>query len=758
MLKNVLFEQIVLENGHKWFCRLYYSQDGIVGGNYGRSNYERMTIRTNSNYTLFDETNNRNWLSKMVVGVNASYSRINNTSIETNSLTGSALGNALFLSPLMDVYAEDEAALINKFNIDTDKYGSLIRDANNGRLLNIPGDPTIDGYTFNEISNPRAYLSLPGTKYNTDKIVANFSAEMTIWDALKFRSSYGVELTFWGEDGWNKPYYLAPNSRNENSNVTSVMNRQNIWQLENILTYDKSFNEHSFSVVLGQSAKENTHRYLRGERDDLIAYIPDKANIDFATGLSSDGKQRTKGGFEAPSTLASYFGRLSYNYAERYMAQVTVRRDGSSRFGPNNKWATFPSVSVGWNITNEEFMTKRPDWLTNIKLRLSWGKNGNEEIDDFAYTANVAMNNNYIFGGGANQVIINGSKPTGTPNADLKWEESEQYDAGLDFGFFNNALTFSVDYYKKKTNGMLKRMSIPSYLGEAIPYGNVGDMENSGIEMDLGYKFRSGDWNFRIGGNLSYLKNKLIKLGNSDGFEMYDHVHILGNVTRAENGKEYPFFYGYKTAGIFQNQAQIDAYVNSKGEKLQPNAQPGDVIFVNTNNDDEISDADKVKIGKGTPDWTYGITFQTSWKSFDFNMLISGTIGNDIFDATRRVDMNFVNLPEEMMGRWHGEGTSNKIPRFSWNNSDNVRISDLYIKNGSYMRLKNIQLGYTLPSALTKKVFVSSLRLYVAAENLLTLTGYEGFDPEISYGTSNGIDRGIYPQARVFTVGFNLNF
>ncbi|MDR3059138.1 MAG: TonB-dependent receptor [Prevotella sp.] len=733
----------------------YYNQEGIVGGDYGRSNYKRMSIRSNTNYTLFDESNERNWLKKMVIGVNAGYSRIKNTSIETNSLTGSALGNAIFLSPLMKVYANSEEDAIKEHGnaIDKNTYGELIRDAKTGQLLNIPSKD------FNEISNPLAYLSLPGEKYNSDKFVASFFAELSVWDNLKFKTSYGTDLAFWGTDGWSKPYYINVNAHNDKSNVWSEMNRGCTWQIENVLTYDKTFNSHSFAVVLGQSAKKYTGRRLKGEGTDMIDYMGDKANIDFTSGLPSDGKQMAWGGLFDPATLASYFGRLSYNYDERYMLQFTMRRDGSSNFGPNNKWATFPSVSLGWNITNEKFMENRPAWLTSTKLRLSWGKNGNENIGAFRYMANVQMNANYVFGGGSNQTIIGGSRPTGTPNPDLKWEESEQYDAGLDFAFLRNSLTFTVDYYKKKTNGMLKEMSIPSYLGAPLPWGNVGDMENSGVEFDLGYKFEAGDWSFRAGANVSYLKNKLINLGNADGFEMSDHVHIIGNVSRAENGQPYPYFYGYKTGGIFQNQAQIDAYVNDKGEKLQPGAQPGDVIFVDRDNSGAIDEQDKTKIGKGTPDWTYGLNFQAAWKDIDFSMLIAGTIGNDIFDATRRVDLYYVNLSEEMMGRWHGEGTSNSIPRFSWTNTnDNNRVSDLYIKDGSYMRLKNIQLGYTLPRSLTSKAFISSLRVYVAAENLLTLTGYKGFDPEISYGNSSGIDRGIYPQARTFTVGFNLNF
>lgn len=732
----------------------YYNQEGIVGGDYGRSNYKRMTMRSNTNYTIFDESKTRNWLNKLHIGVNLAYTRIKNTSVETNNLTESALGNAMFLSPLMDVYAADEDALIAANAQNISQYGNLVRDQKNGKLLNIPSKD------FNEITNPLGYLSLPGEQYNSDKLVTNFFAEITLWDNLKFKTSYGADLAFWGTDGWEEPYYLGANSHNNKSSVWSEMHRGAVWQLENILIYDKTFGNHSFSVVLGQSAKKTTGRYLRGQGYDMIELNSDKANIDFTTGLASDGKQTASGSLSSPSTLASYFGRLSYNYAERYMLQVTVRRDGSSNFGPNHKWATFPSLSVGWNITNEKFLENRPNWLSFAKLRLSWGKNGNENIGQFRYTANVSNGNNYVFGDGSNQVIVNGSKPSGTPNADLKWEESEQYDVGMDFGFFDSALTLSVDWYKKKTNGMLKEMAIPSYLGESKPWGNVGDMENSGVEFDASYKFVSGDFNFKVGGNLSYLKNKLINLGNADGFEMSDNVHQLGNVSRAENGQPYPFFYGYKTAGIFQTQAQIDAYVNSKGEKLQPNAVPGDVIFVDVDGNGSISDADRTKIGKGTPDWTYGFNIQAAYKNFDFSALFAGSIGNDIFDATRRIDLRYVNLPEEMLGRWHGEGTSNSIPRFTWtNNNDNYRVSDLYIKSGSYLRLKNIQLGYTLPKQLMSKVFISNLRLFVAAENLLTFTGYKGFDPEISYSDkSSGIDRGNYPQARTITFGFNLGF
>lgn len=731
----------------------YYNQEGTIGGNYGRSNYERLSINSNTNYVIFDDSKERNWLKKLTIGSDLSYSRINNTNIETNSLTGSALGNAIFLSPLMGIYADDPANLEATYADQIKQYGPLVVDKVTGRLLSIP---TQD---FNEITNPLGYLSLPGTKYNSDKFVANFYAEVALWDNLKFRTSYGVDLSFWGEDGWNYPYYLGVNAHNDKSSVTSQMNRGLRWQVENVLSYDKTFGKHSLNVVLGQSAIQYKGRYLSGSAQDLIAIDGTKTNIDFTSGLKTDGKRDVSGSRFSPHTLASYFARVSYNYDERYMLQATVRRDGSSNFGPNNKWGVFPSASLGWNITNEKFMEHRPDWLSNMKIRVSWGKNGNEAINSFLYTANVAMGSNYAFGGGSSQQVMPGSKPSGTPNKNIKWEESEQTDLGIDLGFFGQALTFTADYFKKTTNGMLKEMSVNSYLGESKPWGNVGVMENSGVEFELAYKYHHNDFNFRVAGNISYLKNKLVDLGNGVGYETYDNVHQIGNVSRAENGMPYPFFWGYKTNGIFQNQSEVDSYVNAQGKKLQPNAQAGDVIFIDYNGDGVIDDADKMMIGKGDPDWTYGLSLTASWKNFDLNMLWAGSIGNDIFDATRRLDLRYVNLPQKMINRWHGEGTSNTMPRFTWtNDNDNYRASDLYIHDGSYLRLKNIQLGYTLPQMLTRKVFINSLRFYIAVENFITITSYKGLEPEISYGTQSGIDRGYYPQSRTFTIGANIKF
>lgn len=727
----------------------YYTQEGIVGGNFDRSNYERLTLRSNTSYTLFDESKSRNWLKSLKVFSNLSYARIKSKGIETNSSYGSPLGSALALSPILGVYVEGQAA-----QDQLDQYAGTsgytpMYDPKNGKLYMLAGSD------YNEMVNPLASLSLPGNQNWSHKFVVNFAAELGIWDNLKFRTSYGADLGFWGYDGYTKLYYLTANNKADKTSAYSNKQDGTTWQVENILMYDKTIDKHSFSLLLGQSAKKSSGSYLGGNRFGIINL--DRPYIDASNGLQENGDMGVYGGPSDEATLASLFARASYNYDERYMLQATVRRDGSSRFGSNNHYATFPSFSLGWNLTNEKFMEERPEWLTATKARLSWGKNGNENIGNFRYTVLTEPGNNYIFGSGEN--LVNGVKAGGLANPDLRWEESEQLDFGLDFGFFDNALTFTVDYYKKKTNGMLMEMNIPSYVGESKPIGNVGKMENSGLEFEGAYRFSTNGWNFRFGGNLTYLKNKLIEYGNDSGWANLDGFQGINTITRAQNGKPFPYFYGFKTDGIFQNTAEVNAYTGKDGELIQPNAAPGDVRFVDINGDGVIDDKDRTDIGKGMPDWTYGFNFNVNWKNFDMSMMWQGTIGNDVFDATRRTDITSSNMPSWMLNRWTGEGTSNKYPRYVQGDNANWQASDLYIYDGSYLRLKNIQLGYTLPSNLTRKYFVSSLRLFVAAENLLTITKYHGFDPEISSGgTSLGVDRGVYPQARVFTVGVNLAF
>lgn len=728
----------------------YYTQSGIVGGNYDRSNYDRLTIGTKTKYNLLDATKERDFLNKLDLTVDLNYARVHSTSISTNSQYGSPLGSALALSPILTPILTGDAA-----QAQNDKYAGTADYVpmydKNGNLY------TLAGSDYNEMVNPLASLSLPGAKNWSHKVVANFAIDLNLWKGLKYRFTYGADQSFWGYDSHAIKFYLTANNKSTTTNATSDSERGTVWQVENTLIYDKSFGKHSLSVVLGQSAFKNKGNYLGGTRYNLIDPTGNKASIAYATGLAENGDMSVWGGPTSPHTMASLFGRISYNYAERYMLQATVRRDGSSRFGSNNKYATFPSFSLGWNVTNESFMQKRPDWLNSMKLRFSWGKNGNENIGDFGYVVLTSSGNNYILG--SSESVITGVKASGLANPSLKWEESKQTDIGADFGFFNNALTFTMDWYKKTTNGMLMTMNIPSYVGESKPIGNVGKMQNTGLEFELSYKFKIKDASFRISGNASYLKNKLIEYGNEEGWANLDAFQSAGTISRAQNGLPFPYFYGYKTNGIFQTQAEINNYVNSAGNLLQPDAKPGYVRFVDVNGDGKITDDDRTKIGKGMPDWTYGLNLSATWKGFDFSMMLQGTIGNDIFDATRRIDIAATNLPTWMLNRWTGQGTSNKYPAFILGDNVNWLSSDLYVSSGSYMRLKNIQLGYTLPQRLTQKMLISKLRLFVSAENLLTFTKYCGFDPEISSGgTSLGVDYGVYPQARVWTIGFNVGF
>jgi len=739
----------------------YFTQEGIIGGNYDRSNYERFTVRVNDRYTIFDSTQDRSWLNRMNLNLNASYSRTFTTGITTNSEYGSPLGSAITLSPLLGVYVDpaDEQSVIDQYkhnsaaheegaNPNVKDY-NLIRDRN-GRLFTVPGS------SYNEMVNPLADLSLPGTKNNYDRFVAGGDVELQLYDGLVFRSALNVDLSFGGSDGWTPNYYLNANRKQGYSSVWSSMNRGVVWQVENTLTYSKEFGEHNVTAMVGQSALESTGRNLNGSRMYLMDEDPDRANLGFATDTRED---RDAGGTPYDDyRLSSLFARVSYDYADRYMVQATVRRDGSSRFGANNRFAIFPSASVAWNVKNEPWFVDEAPWLSTLKVRASWGRNGSDALGAFRYDALTASGNNYVFGSGAEgtEAMVNGVKASITANPSLRWETSEQTDFGLDFGFLGNSLQFTADYFYKYTDGMLIEQPVPSYLGESKPWGNVGTMSNTGVELDLNYRYSVGDFNFSVGANATWVKTLLINAGNETGIIDRASFSTNGTIIRGENGKTFPYFYGYVTDGIFQNQAEIDAHVNKDGEPLQPNAVPGDVRFVDYNEDGVLDDdGDRTMIGKCTPSWTYGLNASIEWKGIDFSMVWQGVAGNYVFDGTRRTDVSAANQPKWMLNRWTGEGSTNELPRYTLDDKNrNWRMSDLYIKDASYFRLKNLTLGYTLPAKWTEKIFVKRLRVYFAAENLLTFTKYDGFDPEIA----DYVDRGIYPQARTLQFGANITF
>lgn len=735
----------------------YMDQEGIIGGNWGQSNYDRLTLRSNVVATLFDDSATRSFLNKLTVTTNISYARINSQGIGGSSYYGGPVINALGMSPILTPTLFGDAAQQQlDYFASNPKY--VPRYDKNGGLYTVP---EAWGGGYQELTNPFYEFSFPAGQNWSHKFVANFIGELQIWDALKYRISYGADMGFWGSESHTEANYYS-NLRNmtaDQAAASSSWNRGYTWQLENVVTWDKTFSGHHVDVVLGQSAKESTGWYVGASADKLYNY--DKPYVDVAqaqAGTEGDNRTGWAGPNNAWPRLLSYFGRVSYDYDNRYMVQATIRRDGSSRFGSRNKWATFPSFSIGWNPTNEGFLQDRPMWWTSSKVRFSWGKNGNESIGDFAYTVLTNGNNNYYFGPeGSGQTF--GSKASGLANESLRWEESTQTDIGLDAAFFNNSLQFSVDYYNKLTTGMLMTMQVPTYVGESKPIGNVGSMSNQGVEMELHWKYNFGEWAVNAGGNLTYLKNRLIEYGNADGYANLDSNGTAGTISRAENGEVFPFFYGFKTGGIFQNQGEADAYNEKYG--LAPGdtyfAQPGDVIYLDTNNDGTISVDDRTKLGKGLPDWTYGFNFGANWRGLALTAYFQGVWGNMIYDASLRGDTPSKNMPGWMLNRWTGEGTSNKIPIYRLGDSRNWQSSDIYLNDGAYLRLKNITLSYTLPGKFVRKAGLDNVRIYATAENLFTLTNYHGFDPEVGSGTGIGIEYGVYPQARTFSLGINIS-
>ncbi|MGN0195707.1 MAG: SusC/RagA family TonB-linked outer membrane protein [Candidatus Cryptobacteroides sp.] len=762
----------------------YLSQEGIIGGDYGRSNYDRFTLRESTQINVFDKSSERSFLNSLKVNTSVSYAHINSTGISENTEYGSVLGSAIGMSPLESIYADEATEELYK-SLYPDGYPYIIRDSD-GRAYTV-----VDGVKYNEQSNPLAMLNMPGTKYDTNKFIANASAELQIWDGLKFKTSIGADLAFWGNHSYSNPYFLSSKNYkydtvtetttyDENGNASTVsktnygssasqeMNQSLLWQVENVLTYDKTIGKHSFSILLGQSALKSSSKNVGASANGLMyGYDTWKISVNNTLGQQKDGDRNGWGSWNSiVYSLASYFARVSYNYDERYMFEATIRRDGSSRFGPNNKWGNFPSASAAWNFAKESFMDFAP-WLSLGKLRASYGINGNDSIGNFVYAVYMSSGNNYVFGSGATgtETISIGTKPSGLSNPNVKWEQSIQTDLGIDLGFWDNRLTLTADYYHKKTSGMLLSMPVPSYAGDSAPIGNLGDMVNQGVEIDINYRNSVGDFNYYIGLNATYNDNKLTYLGD-DASSLYVSSHKIGQLSRGLVGLPFPYFYGYKVEGIFQNQEEIDSYVGPDGQLIQPNAVPGDVKFKDINGDGAIDpDNDRTYIGKGIPDWTFGINLGFEFRGIDFNMLLQGQVGAQTFNVTRRTDLYYINLPKTILNRWTGEGSTNSYPRFTWDggSNENYRVSDLWLEDASFLRARNVQLGYTLPQSLTQKVGISRFRLYLQAENLFTLTEYSGCDPEVTggnsgYGTEYGIDRGVYPQARTFSIGLNINF
>ncbi|GHT48702.1 SusC/RagA family TonB-linked outer membrane protein [Bacteroidia bacterium] len=751
----------------------YLKQEGIVGGNVGKSNLERYNFRINDTHTAF-ETDTRSFLNKLKVGVNLGYTHGNNTTVDTNSEFGSILGSALVFAPYLPVYATNPETTLAL-------YPEAVKDKD-GRVYTIP----LASDKYQEIGNPVAMLNNTNQyKINEEDVfVGGVWAELDIWNNIKFRTSYSIDMSFWGNNGYDIPYYVAPQGKHiddlEHSRIYGEKNKRFTWQTENYFSWSERFDRHNIEVMAGQSALKTTSSKIYGSRG-VPLFDEHDLLLNLNNTLADNTYYDVNGFFSGEWTnfyaLASYFGRFNYNFDERYILSASLRRDGSSRFGPDKKWGLFPAVSVAWNILNEPYISNKPSWMDAAKLRASWGRNGNDRIGELKYVTNYDRGGayDYYFGGGfdpaSNSWIgsrVPGVQPGAIENRLLAWEESEQTNIGFDLFLLRSAFNFSFEWFKKSTIGMLQETIKKPSSGQTPSWGNVGDMSNKGVEINTGYKGHAGKFNFFVDANATYVKTVLDKYANADGIQR--NIENQGNTgvgeyMRGETGEVYPFFYGLKTNGLFQNPDEINNYTYTYIDEdtglettqlIQPNARPGDIRFVDTNNDGSITDADKVNIGKPMPDWTFGVTLGGEWNGFDFNLFFKGATGFQIFDYAQRGDIPALNRPAWVLQRWHGEGTSNTIPRMTANNPNgNYSSSDLYLKNGDYLRLKTAQIGYTVPAQFTQKLAIQKIRFYVAGYNLLTFTGYDGFDIEMG---SHSIDRGVYPQARTIAVGANITF
>ncbi len=708
----------------------YFSQQGIIGGE--KSQFDRITFRLNSNHEV-----NRN----IRIGNNLSYSNIVRRGVASNQSFNGPYSSALNLDPLTPLYetAPTELADVPYSNqpVVTDAAG------------NIYG---ISNYVGAEVVNPLALLELQNAETRVDKVVGNIYGELEPLEGLVFRSSLGLDMAYINNDSYRPLFYL--NGAQYNTAETSVfkgVDRYYTWQWENTLRYEKKINDHQFSVLMGTTAWEYNFENLTGFNAGVPTANPENIYLNMAT----DTSWVATGG-ATHAALFSTFGRITYDYKSKYAFTGILRRDGSSKFGPNNRYGIFPSLGFSWLISDESFMPKMES-VDYLKFRASWGVNGNQEIGDYQYVSTIDISRGYIFGDGR----MVGASPLFIENADIRWEESEQIDIALELAAFNNRLIATADYYIKTTSGLLERIPIPAHVGNDPPFANVGSVRNRGIELSLDWRHRVNEFRYSIGVNGAYNQNEMTFIGNDQKVLPGATWAVAGMVTRAEQGLPIAYFWGFQTDGIFQNQTEVFQHIGSTGELLQANAKPGDVRFVDVNNDGVLNEEDRTYIGNPTPDFTLGINGSLNYKAFDFSFLVVGAFGHEIFNGAQREDLRFTNRPVSALDRWTEEGSTNEVPRYTWiDANNNYRVSDLYIEDGSFVRLRNIQVGYTLPMRVLQRMGATVWRFYVSAENLFTLTQYTGADPEIGAMSSFdiGIDRAIYPQARTFRVGTTLTF
>ncbi|MDW7690240.1 TonB-dependent receptor [Flammeovirgaceae bacterium SG7u.111] len=717
----------------------YTGQEGIVGGP-GISEYNRYAFRVNTEHSAFDDI--------VKVGQHLTFSYVDKNGISVGNQYNNTFRSAFNTSPFLPMYDDAGNFLNNSANAGVMYQGQ-------------EWEPWAPGE-----SNPYATMVYENQNQNNDqKVFGDVYVELSPIKNLKIRSRLGVDFYTSESRGYKPIYELSIYSQRTFDQASQSLNKGLALTFDNTATYEFELGNHNLSVMAGMFSYKNNGSSMYTQNADLkipgltYAYINNTTNTDF-TKLSFNGSPYDE------SKLLSYLGRVSYDYKGKYLLNATFRADGSSRFAENNRWGYFPSVSAGWVLSDEAFLSDQDGWLDFLKLRASWGQVGNQNVNAFQYLAPINVGgSNYYFGSADFDASGNvvGAYPSRLANESLRWETSEQTNVGIDAHFFSGELILAADWYNKTTKDWI--LQKPGYAtdGTDAPFFNGGNVRNMGVELAATWRKSIGDFNFSINGTVAKNENEVLEVPTEDGIVpglenmLYDNSGVF--YRRAETGFPIGYFWGWKTDGVFQNEGEVDAHTSSDGGLIQPNALPGDLKYVDLNNDGLLNDDDKTMLGDPNPDYTFSLSFSADYKGFDFSILAYGVAGNQIVQSYRNHANGFANYSKSILGRWHGEGTSNTIPRVTEANV-NYKFSDVFVHDGDFVRLNNVTIGYDF-SRLFESNVVNKVRFYASVLNALTFTNYDGMDPEVGYGLENGsagVDLGFYPRPRTYLLGLNVNF
>lgn len=733
----------------------YQYQDGVFGGDYAKSDFRRFTLRLNSEHVIY---RNSKGLDVIKVGENLYYGHRQKQGLDDGNMYANQLSTMLRANPLIPIY-----------NSNGDYFG--YDDLKSSGFFNYTS------YATNPIASLVNNQSANNKSVNHNLDVVGY-VEIQPIKGLIYRGQVSYKQSTWTWRNFLGTYHLNDQGdQRTNESATNQIGTGWSWNTTNTLNYKFDIaKDNHFDVLVGTEYGESRPNFGFQLSATATSAIISDFDHAYMTLMKNNTAATVSGLPSTDSRGMSYFGRLNYDFAEKYMFSAIIRADGSSMFAPGKRWGYFPSFSAGWVVSNEKFMESLSGTLDFLKIRASWGQNGNKNISAFQYEAAFAYDaySNYSFGN-TKDTPVRGASLSRLANTDLTWETSDQLNIGLDARFFGGKLSFNFDWYKKKTKDLLVAVPVSPTTGFSTQLKNAGTVENKGIEVALNWQDKIGkDFQYNIAYNIAYNKNEVTEVNspqkyNNGGSDLL--AQGTGYMARFEEGHPIGYFWGYKTDGVIQNEADLAAYVSTLKDGDPANSHQGsglkvgDLKFVDFNGDGVVNDDDKTDLGNPTPDVTTSITLGASYKGFDINITGYAALGQQVARSYRKfTDGEYENYTSEVYSYWNGEGTSNKYPMLAKMNSgvNWQSISDIYIENADYFRLQNLKLGYDF-KYIWKNCPFQQLHLYVAVQNLFTITGYKGMDPENgkSIGSESwvtGVDVGNYPQPRTYMVGVNVKF